>query len=164
MGVRKDANHIKFDLKWIYRSPTLLNALKNVKVITERLIKMIKLKVIQSLKNNLHFLGAEMLTFSLSTDRVKREIMANGPLVAEFILYQDFLAYSGGIYQHSTGDRLGFYYAKILGWGSQSDKGMYWIASASFGSNWGVYYIKTFLMEYREKELNFWLSSRYFDL
>jgi hypothetical protein len=66
------------------------------------------------------------------------EIMKNGPVVAEFELYEDFLNYSGGIYQHKTGKLLGYYYAKILGWNTDNASGQsYWKAAASFGSNWG---------------------------
>jgi cathepsin B len=65
------------------------------------------------------------------------EIMKNGPVIAEFTLYEDFYNYSGGIYQHTTGKLLGYYYSKIIGWGT-NDKGQsFWEAAASFGSNWG---------------------------
>jgi hypothetical protein len=64
------------------------------------------------------------------------EIMKNGPVVAEFILYEDFINYAGGIYKHTTGKLLGYYYAKILGWG-KNEVGLYWRAAASFGSDWG---------------------------
>jgi hypothetical protein len=64
------------------------------------------------------------------------EIMANGSVVAEFELYEDFFTYSGGIYQHKEGKSHGYYYAKILGWGT--DGGInFWRAAASFGKNWG---------------------------
>jgi hypothetical protein len=64
--------------------------------------------------------------------------MKNGPVVSEFELYEDFLNYSGGIYQHKTGKRHGYYYAKILGWGIESGtKTLFWRAAASFGKNWG---------------------------
>jgi cathepsin B len=64
------------------------------------------------------------------------EIMKNGPVVAEFQLFDDFFDYSNGIYNHKNGKLHGYYYAKILGWGN--DDGVdYWWAAASFGSNWG---------------------------
>jgi hypothetical protein len=64
------------------------------------------------------------------------EIMKNGPVIAEFELYEDFLNYSGGIYQHKEGKLHGYYYAKIVGWGQNGEE-LYWKAVASFGSNWG---------------------------
>lgn len=69
------------------------------------------------------------------------EIMKNGPVVAELKLYEDFYNYSGGIYQHKDGKLHGYYYAKILGWGTEN-KTDYWLAAASFGANWGKKYIK----------------------
>jgi hypothetical protein len=65
------------------------------------------------------------------------EIMANGPVVAEFKLYDDLLNYTGGIYQHKTGKLHGYYYAKILGWGTDENGLSFWRAAASFGSNRG---------------------------
>jgi hypothetical protein len=65
------------------------------------------------------------------------EIKKNGPVVAQFMLYSDFLNYSGGIYQHKGGKLLGYYYAKILGWNKDNSGLLYWKAAASFGSNWG---------------------------
>jgi hypothetical protein len=41
------------------------------------------------------------------------EIKKNGPVVAEFEFYQDFLFYSGGIYNHQIGSLLGYAYAKV---------------------------------------------------
>jgi cathepsin B len=65
------------------------------------------------------------------------EIRKNGPMVAEFTLFEDFYNYTGGIYKHKTGKLLGYYYAKIVGW-SQDYTGLgYWVAAASFGQNWG---------------------------
>jgi hypothetical protein len=65
------------------------------------------------------------------------EIMKNGPMVAEFDLYDDFINYTGGIYQHKEGKLHGYYYAKILGWNQDTTGLAFWIAAASFGSNWG---------------------------
>jgi hypothetical protein len=66
------------------------------------------------------------------------EIMINGPVVAEFQLFDDFLTYKGGIYQHKQGKSHGYYYAKILGWGIDTRTQVpFWKAAASFGKNWG---------------------------
>lgn len=71
--------------------------------------------------------------------------MQNGPVVAEFRLYEDFLNYSGGVYQYRTGKLLGSYYAKIIAWGVDKSSGLsFWCAVASFGSsNWGKRLLKT---------------------
>jgi hypothetical protein len=51
------------------------------------------------------------------------EIIDRGPVVAEFALYEDFLFYKSGVYQHTTGKLYGYYYAKILGWGRDKNTG-----------------------------------------
>jgi cathepsin B len=45
------------------------------------------------------------------------ELMENGPLVAEFEMYEDFLSYSSGIYKHENGKFIGYHYVKLIGWG-----------------------------------------------
>jgi cathepsin B len=66
------------------------------------------------------------------------EIMKNGSVIAEFRIYEDFYNYTGGVYQHKSGKLLGYYYAKILGWGVESETNTsFWRAVASFGKNWG---------------------------
>jgi cathepsin B len=61
--------------------------------------------------------GQDQLTFSYANQRVMNELMKNGPLVAEFEMYEDFLNYSSGVYEHKNGQFLAYHYVKILGWG-----------------------------------------------
>jgi hypothetical protein len=75
-------------------------------------------------------------TVEILKENLMQEILINGPVIAQFELYSDFLNYSGGIYQHETGKLLGYYYATILGWGRDGQI-EYWRAAASFGPNWG---------------------------
>jgi cathepsin B len=79
--------------------------------------------------------GKGRITFSHNNKGVMEEIMKNGPVVAEFRLYNDLVSYKSGIYEHKKGKFLGHYYAKIVGWGK--DEQPYWRAVASFGQNWG---------------------------
>jgi cathepsin B len=66
------------------------------------------------------------------------EIIKNGPVIAEFELFDDFLSYKSGIYHHKNGKLRGYYYAKILGWSIDADTQLpFWRAAASFGRNWG---------------------------
>ncbi|CAI2372599.1 unnamed protein product [Moneuplotes crassus] len=67
---------------------------------------------------------------------IQKELMANGPVQTEFQVYGDFLSYKSGIYQHVTGAKLGFYSAKIVGWGVEDDQ-KYWVAASVHGENWG---------------------------
>lgn len=38
-----------------------------------------------------------------SEEKIQTEIMTNGPVEAAFTVYEDFLAYKSGVYQHTTG-------------------------------------------------------------
>lgn len=83
------------------------------------------------------FKGLDTVLFSGENDEAMNEIFENGPVVVEFELYPDFLNYSGGIYKHKGGKSIGYYHAKILGWGHEGGK-LFWKAAASFGPNWGA--------------------------
>lgn len=56
-----------------------------------------------------------------------------------FTVYQDFLQYSSGVYQHVTGTQLGGHAVKIVGYGVDSKSGLkYWIVANSWGTDWGM--------------------------
>jgi hypothetical protein len=57
--------------------------------------------------------------------KIQFEIMTNGPVEAQFIVYEDFLTYSSGVYQHVFGTEVGYHAVKLLGWGSL-DSTDYW--------------------------------------
>ena len=69
-------------------------------------------------------------------EKIQEEILKNGPVQTEFQVYGDFLNYKSGIYQHTTGGKLGFYSAKIVGWGVENDV-KYWTAASVHGKEWG---------------------------
>ena len=68
---------------------------------------------------------------------MQTEIMTNGPVEVAFEVYQDFMSYSGGVYQHLTGSYLGGHAIKALGWGVENGKA-YWLCANSWGSSWGL--------------------------
>ncbi len=49
-------------------------------------------------------------------DKKKPEVM-RGPIVTCLQVYEDFLTYKGGIYQHKAGDALYYHCVKVVGWG-----------------------------------------------
>jgi C1A family cysteine protease len=72
--------------------------------------------------------------------RIKKDILDNGPVSAAMIVYNDFLHYKGGVYEHphgSTDKPVGGHAVTIQGWG-KDDNGEYWICKNSWGTKWGL--------------------------
>ena len=69
-------------------------------------------------------------------EKLKTELMDNGPIAATFIVYRDFYYYKGGIYYHQTGEYLGVHAVEAIGWGKENDV-TYWIITNSWGADWG---------------------------
>ena len=67
---------------------------------------------------------------------IKIEIMKNGPVSAAFMVYEDFLAYTGGIYHHITGQAVGGHAVKLIGWGQENGV-KYWLLLNSWNPSWG---------------------------
>ena len=71
-----------------------------------------------------------------SVSKTQTAIMTSGPVEAAFTVYQDFMSYSSGIYQHTTGSMLGGHAIKAVGWGTEGGVD-YWIMANSWGTSWG---------------------------
>ena len=67
---------------------------------------------------------------------MKTEIMTSGPVGTCFQIYEDFMTYKSGIYEHVSGKLVGSHCVKILGWGNENGVD-YWTAANSFGTDWG---------------------------
>ncbi len=65
-------------------------------------------------------------------EEIKKEILANGPVVTSFNYVSDLLYYKKGYYEFVSGTFLGYHAAVIVGWDKNG-----WIAHNSFGSDWG---------------------------
>lgn len=71
-----------------------------------------------------------------NTTKIQWDLMLNGPQVGAFIVYSDFLLYSKGVYRHTKGVALGGHGVRLIGWGQE--KGVdYWLATNSWGTDWG---------------------------
>jgi len=68
--------------------------------------------------------------------QIKEELSKNGPVQTGFIVYEDFMHYKGGVYEHTHGEQLGGHAVKIVGWGKEKDT-EFWIAQNSWGPTWG---------------------------
>lgn len=72
-------------------------------------------------------------------DGIKKEILANGPVLGMLHPYTDLLTYKEGIYQR-TADAFRFqgnHVVKVVGWDSSADGGAYWIVQNTWGTDWG---------------------------
>lgn len=72
-----------------------------------------------------------------SATAIQTEIMTNGPVQAQMIIYEDYLTYTSGVYRHTTGRRLSSHAIKLLGWGIDAVGGDYWVVANSQGQYWG---------------------------
>jgi cathepsin B len=76
-------------------------------------------------------------SFSIGSESdAMQEISTNGPITAAFTVYEDFLAYSSGVYYHVTGQELGGHAIEFVGYGEEN--GMkYWLVKNSWNPSWG---------------------------
>jgi len=76
--------------------------------------------------------------YGLETDeqQIMSEIFEHGSVEASFAVYEDFLNYKKGIYQHVAGGYLGGHAIKIIGWGVEKGS-KYWIIVNSWNEGWG---------------------------
>jgi len=67
---------------------------------------------------------------------IQKEIMEKGTVSVAFTVYEDFEAYTSGVYQHKTGKSLGGHAIKMIGWGV--DNGTpFWTCTNSWNESWG---------------------------
>ncbi|KAG7509392.1 cathepsin B-like [Solea senegalensis] len=82
-----------------------------------------------------HF-GRSSYSVPSQQEQIMTELYKSGPVEAAFSVYEDFLLYKTGVYQHVTGEMLGGHAIKILGWGEENGT-PYWLAANSWNSDWG---------------------------
>ena len=71
-----------------------------------------------------------------SVQATQQQIQQFGPVEAAFTVYQDFMSYKSGVYQHTSGGLLGGHAIKCLGWGTENGVD-YWLMANSWGTSWG---------------------------
>jgi C1A family cysteine protease len=69
-----------------------------------------------------------------SKKSIKNAISTYGPVIAGFVVYDDFIDYSSGIYEHNSGQKAGNHLVIIIGY---NDTQGYWICKNSWGTSWG---------------------------
>lgn len=61
------------------------------------------------------------------------ELFKNGPVQTAFTVYEDFLSYRSGVYQHKTGNALGGHAVKMIGYGVENGT-PYWLVVNSWNT------------------------------
>jgi len=80
--------------------------------------------------------GAKAYSVARNEEAIRKEIYTNGPVEADFTVYDDFLSYKSGVYHHTTGSALGGHAVRILGWGTENNT-PYWLVANSWNEDWG---------------------------
>ncbi|XP_042634277.1 cathepsin B-like [Cyprinus carpio] len=77
--------------------------------------------------------------YNLPSDQqqIMTELHSGGPVEAAFTVYEDFLLYKSGVYQHVTGSELGGHAVKVLGWGEENGT-PYWLVANSWNLKLGL--------------------------
>lgn len=77
-------------------------------------------------------------TYGVGPDQnqIMAEIATNGPVEACFSVYEDFVHYKSGVYQHTSGGYLGGHCVKIVGYGTENGT-PYWLINNSWTTYWG---------------------------
>jgi cathepsin B len=77
-------------------------------------------------------------SYSLENDEmnIRYEIVKNGPVEGAFSVYEDFINYKSGVYQHVHGKFLGGHAIRILGFGVENGV-KYWLVANSWNNDWG---------------------------
>ncbi|KAJ3606993.1 hypothetical protein NHX12_026508 [Muraenolepis orangiensis] len=81
-------------------------------------------------------IGKQAYSVPSEPEQIMAELYKNGPVEAAFSVFEDFLLYKDGVYEHVTGDYLGGHAIKILGWGEENGA-PYWLAANSWNTDWG---------------------------
>jgi C1A family cysteine protease len=79
----------------------------------------------------------------------RKAAIVRGPVVGGLAVFQDFFAYTGGVYKHVSGSLAGYHAVSVVGY---DDSQKCWICKNSWGSSWGE--SGFFRMGYGEAEMD----------
>ncbi|KAL1226576.1 Cathepsin B-like cysteine proteinase [Trichinella spiralis] len=82
------------------------------------------------------YYGLKAYSLHNKASDLQKELMMNGPMEVAFEVYEDFLLYKTGVYQHHTGSVLGGHAVRLLGWGEENGV-PYWLLANSWNTEWG---------------------------
>lgn len=93
--------------------------------------------------------GQTVLTSNIGA--IKDWISTKGPVSACFIVYDDFFAYTSGVYQHVSGAVAGGHCVALIGY---NDSQQCWIGKNSWGAGWGE--SGFFRIKYGDSSIDTW--------
>ena len=79
-------------------------------------------------KNYTHLF--DVLSLKTTCERIMEHIMNVGPVQAGFLVFEDFMAYSSGVYHYVSGRLVGAHAVKVVGWGEENGD-PYWLVGLS---------------------------------
>ena len=85
--------------------------------------------------NNDRYFATEYYTVKGEAE-IMTEIYERGSIESNFLVYEDFVNYREGVYQHVEGELLGGHAIKIIGWGVENGV-KYWLCVNSWNEHWG---------------------------
>ena len=64
-----------------------------------------------------------------TVEEIQRELYESGPVIVSLNVWEDFMNYGGGVYEHVRGGFVGGHSIRIVGWGhdDENDGHLYWI-------------------------------------
>ena len=72
----------------------------------------------------------------VTEEDTKKEIMKNGPVVSQMIVFDDLYYYQKGIYEHVSGPKVSNHAITIVGWGEEEGV-KYWRIANTWSDEWG---------------------------
>lgn len=74
--------------------------------------------------------------FCANPDEMMEQVANHGPISVTFEVYQDFMNYKSGVYEHKSGTLEGAHAVLLLGYGTENGT-PYWLCQNSWGNGWG---------------------------
>lgn len=82
-----------------------------------------------------HF-AKEVYSIGKDEKQIRTEILKNGPVEANFLVFSDFPSYKSGVYKRISSVMLGGHAIRIIGWGTEN-RVPYWLVANSWNNDWG---------------------------